>query len=83
MSRLPVPILVIITGEGGSGGALPIAIGNRVYMLENYGDRVTKPGVAAESELPSGFEPCWLLEAKLASGFQPCRVLGARPVGIS
>jgi len=35
MSRLRVPILVTVTGEGGSGGALAIAVGNRVYMLEN------------------------------------------------
>ncbi|MFY9530781.1 MAG: acetyl-CoA carboxylase carboxyltransferase subunit alpha [Candidatus Acidiferrales bacterium] len=35
MARLPVPILVTITGEGGSGGALAIAIGDRVNMLEN------------------------------------------------
>ncbi|HKV06091.1 MAG TPA: acetyl-CoA carboxylase carboxyltransferase subunit alpha [Candidatus Acidoferrales bacterium] len=35
MSRLPVPILVAITGEGGSGGALAIAVGDRVLMLEN------------------------------------------------
>ncbi len=35
MSRLPVPIMVTITGEGGSGGALAIAIGDRVLMLEN------------------------------------------------
>jgi acetyl-CoA carboxylase carboxyl transferase subunit alpha len=35
MARLPVPIVVTITGEGGSGGALAIAIGDRVLMLEN------------------------------------------------
>ena len=35
MSRLPVPIVVTITGEGGSGGALAIAVGDRVNMLEN------------------------------------------------
>jgi acetyl-CoA carboxylase carboxyl transferase subunit alpha len=35
MSRLPVPILVTITGEGGSGGALAIAVGDRIMMLEN------------------------------------------------
>lgn len=35
MARLPVPIVVTITGEGGSGGALAIAIGDRVQMLEN------------------------------------------------
>ena len=35
MSRLPVPIIVTITGEGGSGGALAIAVGDQVNMLEN------------------------------------------------
>jgi acetyl-CoA carboxylase carboxyl transferase subunit alpha len=35
MARLPVPIIVTITGEGGSGGALAIAIGDRVNILEN------------------------------------------------
>jgi acetyl-CoA carboxylase carboxyl transferase subunit alpha len=33
--KLPVPIVVIIHGEGGSGGALAIAVGDRVLMLEN------------------------------------------------
>ena len=35
MSRLRVPVIATITGEGGSGGALAIAIGDRVLMLEN------------------------------------------------
>src|SRR5208282_4948150 len=35
MMRLAVPIIVTITGEGGSGGALAIAVGDRVLMLEN------------------------------------------------
>jgi acetyl-CoA carboxylase carboxyl transferase subunit alpha len=35
MARLPVPIVVTITGEGGSGGALAIAVGDRVNMMEN------------------------------------------------
>ena len=34
MMRMHVPILVVIIGEGGSGGALAIAVGNRVLMLE-------------------------------------------------
>lgn len=34
MSRLRVPILVTITGEGGSGGALALGVGNRVLILE-------------------------------------------------
>src|SRR5271170_7383397 len=43
MSRLPVPIIVTITGEGGSGGALAIAIGDRVFMLENSVYSVISP----------------------------------------
>lgn len=35
MSRLEVPVIVCIIGEGGSGGALGIAIGNYVLMQEN------------------------------------------------
>jgi len=35
MSRLPVPIIVTVTGEGGSGGALAVAVGDRVNILEN------------------------------------------------
>jgi len=35
MSTLKVPVIAIVTGEGSSGGALGIAVANRVYMLEN------------------------------------------------
>lgn len=35
MAGLNTPILAIITGEGGSGGAIGIAVGDRVLMLEN------------------------------------------------
>lgn len=35
MSRLASPIIVIVIGEGGSGGALALGIGNKVLMLEN------------------------------------------------
>jgi acetyl-CoA carboxylase carboxyl transferase subunit beta len=35
MSRLPVPIVCTIIGEGGSGGALALGVGDRVLMLEN------------------------------------------------
>ena len=35
MSGLEVPIIVVITGEGGSGGALAIGVGDRVLMLSN------------------------------------------------
>ena len=35
MSKLTVPIIVIVIGEGGSGGALALSIGDRMVMLEN------------------------------------------------
>jgi len=35
MSSLTVPVLSVITGEGGSGGALALAVANEIYMLEN------------------------------------------------
>ena len=34
MSRLPIPVVCTIIGEGGSGGALAIAVGDRINMLE-------------------------------------------------
>ncbi len=48
MARMTVPILVTITGEGGSGGALGIGIGDRVYMLEHaYYSVISPEGCAA------------------------------------
>jgi acetyl-CoA carboxylase carboxyl transferase subunit alpha len=35
MAQLPVPVIVTCIGEGGSGGALALGVGNRVLMLEN------------------------------------------------
>jgi acetyl-CoA carboxylase carboxyl transferase subunit alpha len=43
MSRLRVPIIVVIIGEGASGGALGIGVGNRVLMLENCWYSVISP----------------------------------------
>ena len=48
MSALRTPIVVVVTGEGGSGGALAIGIGNRVLMLEHAVYSVISPeGCAA------------------------------------
>jgi acetyl-CoA carboxylase carboxyl transferase subunit alpha len=48
MSRLRVPIIVVVTGEGGSGGALAIAVGDRILMLEHSIYSVISPeGCAA------------------------------------
>ncbi len=82
MARLPVPIVVTITGEGGSGGALAIAVGDRVFMLENSVYSVispegcasilwrdsTKAEIAAEA---LKITPPELLEMKLIDGIVP------------
>jgi acetyl-CoA carboxylase carboxyl transferase subunit alpha len=43
MSRLPVPVIVVCIGEGGSGGALALGVGNVVLMLENAVYSVISP----------------------------------------
>lgn len=43
MTRLKVPIIVVIIGEGASGGALGIAVGDKVLMLENTWYSVISP----------------------------------------
>jgi acetyl-CoA carboxylase carboxyl transferase subunit alpha len=48
MARLDVPIIALVIGEGGSGGALAIGVANRVLMLENSVYSVISPeGCAA------------------------------------
>ncbi len=43
MSRLPTPIICVVIGEGGSGGALGIGVGDRVSMLEHACYSVISP----------------------------------------
>ena len=43
MTRLPVPIIIAIIGEGASGGALGIGVGDRILMLENTWYNVISP----------------------------------------
>lgn len=43
MSGLKVPVLCILIGEGGSGGALATAVGNEVWMMENATYSVLSP----------------------------------------
>lgn len=47
MGALRVPTIAVITGEGGSGGALALAMGNRVLMLENAYYSVISPESAS------------------------------------
>ncbi|MBS4176057.1 acetyl-CoA carboxylase carboxyl transferase subunit alpha [Lederbergia citrea] len=47
MAGFTVPIICIVTGEGGSGGALALGVGDRLYMLENSTYSVITPEGAA------------------------------------
>jgi acetyl-CoA carboxylase carboxyl transferase subunit alpha len=48
MTGLRVPIVVTVVGEGGSGGALGIGVGDRVFMMENaYYSVISPEGCAA------------------------------------
>lgn len=47
MANLKVPIVVVITGEGGSGGALATGVGNRILIMENAYYSVCSPEACA------------------------------------
>ncbi len=47
MAGLTVPVISIVIGEGGSGGALALGVANRVFMLENSTYSVISPEGAA------------------------------------
>lgn len=56
MSILPVPIVAVVIGEGGSGGALAIGVGDRLVMLENSVYSVISPEGCAAILWKSGTE---------------------------
>jgi acetyl-CoA carboxylase carboxyl transferase subunit alpha len=69
MSRLGVPVITIVIGEGGSGGALGLGIANRVYMLENaYYSVISPESCAAIIYRDSGKAPEAAEALRLASG---------------
>jgi acetyl-CoA carboxylase carboxyl transferase subunit alpha len=47
MAALKVPVICVVTGEGGSGGALALGVGNRIFMLKNSFYSVISPEGAA------------------------------------
>jgi acetyl-CoA carboxylase carboxyl transferase subunit alpha len=68
MSRLRVPVIAIVIGEGGSGGALGLGVANRVYMLENaYYSVITPESCAAIIYRDSGKAPEAARALRLAS----------------
>jgi len=71
MSELKIPIIVVVTGEGGSGGALAIGVGDRVLMLENAYYAVCTPEACAaiiwkdRSKAPEAVESMKILAPNL------------------
>ena len=58
MVRLDVPVITVVVGEGGSGGAIGMGVANRVYMLENsYYSVITPESCAAIIYRDSGQAP--------------------------
>jgi acetyl-CoA carboxylase carboxyl transferase subunit alpha len=68
MARLRVPIVVTITGEGGSGGALAIGVGDAINILENGVYSVISPeGCAAILWKDAGMAPQAAISLKLTA----------------
>jgi len=88
MAGIKVPIVVIVIGEGGSGGALGIGVGDRVFVLENayysvispegcaailWKDRMRAPSAAGALKLTAPE----LMELKIIDGMVPEPLGGA------
>jgi acetyl-CoA carboxylase carboxyl transferase subunit alpha len=78
IATLPVPILSIIIGEGGSGGALAIAVADEILIMENAFYSVISPeGCASILWRDSSKSPQDLYELKVVDGIIPEPVGGA------
>jgi len=88
MAQLATPVIVVVIGEGGSGGALGIGVGDRIYVLENaYYSVISPEGCAAilwkeNSKTPDAAQALKLtardlLEMKLIDGVIPEPLGGA------
>lgn len=68
MSRLTCPVIAVVLGEGGSGGALGLGVANRVYMLENaYYSVISPESCAAIIWRDSGEAPLAAAALKLTA----------------
>ncbi len=68
MFSLKVPVICIVIGEGGSGGALALGIGNKVFLLENaYYSAITPEGCAAILWKDRAFTPNAATSLKLTA----------------
>ena len=69
MAGLKTPIIVVVTGEGGSGGALAIGVGDRVLMLENAYYAVCTPEACAAI--------IWKDRSKAATAVESMKILSS------
>jgi acetyl-CoA carboxylase carboxyl transferase subunit alpha len=74
MARLRVPIVCVVIGEGGSGGALALAVGDRVYMMENAIYSVISPEGCAGI--------LWKDKAKAAEAAEVLRLTASDVLGL-
>ncbi len=84
MSSLKVPILTLMVGEGGSGGALALAVANEVWMMENSIYSILSPeGFASilwkDSSKAKGAAKCMKLTAKDLWEAKICEKVFAEP----
>ncbi|GCE21384.1 acetyl-CoA carboxylase carboxyltransferase subunit alpha [Dictyobacter kobayashii] len=70
MAQLRVPIIAVVIGEGGSGGALALSIGDRILMLENSYYSVASPESAATILLRDAKHAATMAEAMQVSARQ-------------
>lgn len=86
MAGLKVPVISVVIGEGGSGGALALGVANRIYMLENATYSVISPegaasilwkdaSLASEAASAMRITAKHLLDMKIIDGIVP-EVLG-------
>jgi acetyl-CoA carboxylase alpha subunit len=76
MSSLKVPVLSIVIGEGGSGGALALAVANQVWMLENSMYSILSPEGFASILWKDG------KRANEAAGIMKCTAADLKEMGI-
>jgi acetyl-CoA carboxylase carboxyl transferase alpha subunit len=76
MSSLKVPVLSIVIGEGGSGGALALAVANQVWMLENSMYSILSPEGFASILWKDG------KRANEAAGIMKCTAADLKELGI-
>ena len=86
MSRLTVPVIAVITGEGNSGGALALAVADRVLMLENAVYAILSPeGFASILWKDSGrhAEACEMMKLTSISHSSCCSTRMPRPYSMA